>query len=111
MAEDAEQIGPLLFVSNPDYPYPFDVPIAPHFWMEEQSGALAEAVEIYMCGETLLPSHRTLLQIYLRQYLERTLLASGANRAMLLARIDRLRTTQEIEHFADELADLGVEPF
>lgn len=111
MAEQPEQIGPLLFVPNPDYPYPFAVPMPPRFWMEEQSGALAEAVEIYMRGEMLLVSHRDLLQLYLRQYLERAVLASGADRSRLLTRIDRLRTTQEIERFADELSELGVEPF
>ncbi len=111
MAEEAEQIGPLLFVPDPEYPYPFDVPQPPRFWMEEQTGALAEAVAIYMRGEPISPAHRDLLRLYLRQYLERAIIADKDSRKRLLARIDKLRTTADVERFADELAEVGVEPF
>lgn len=111
MAEDAEQIGPLHFAPNPDYPYPFEVEVPPRFWMEEQSGTLADAVEPYMRGEKLSPQQVEIMRIYLRQYVERAVLASNANRAKLLTRIDKLRNTSDIIHFADELAEWGVEPF
>lgn len=111
MTEEPEQIGPLLFVPNADYPYPFEVPQPPRFWMEEQSGLLKEAVEIYMRSEPLGPAQIEVLHIYLRQYLERAVLASDANRDKLLARIAKLQKTSDIERFADELAEWGVEPF
>lgn len=111
MSEEPEQIGELVFVPNPDYPYPFDVPRAPRFWMEEQTGVLAEAVETYMRGEPLSAVHRDLIHLYLRQYLERAVLTGDAHRNKLLARVDKLRTTHDIERFADELAEVGVEPF
>ncbi len=111
MVEAPEQIGALVFVANPDYPYPFDVPKAPRFWMEEQTGALAAAVETYLRGEALTTAHRALLQLYLRQYLERTILPSDANRSLLLSQVEKVRTTHDIERFAEELAEWGVEPF
>jgi hypothetical protein len=111
MTEEPEQIGPLHFVPNADYPYPFEVPQPPRFWMEEQSGLLKEAVETYMRSEPLSPAQVEVLQMYLRQYLERAVLASDANRDKLLARIAKLRKTSDIERFADDLAEWGVEPF
>ncbi len=110
MTEEPEQIGPLRFVPNPDYPYPFEVPVPPRFWMEEQSGALAEVVEIYMRSEPLNPEQLDLLRLYLRQYLERAVLASGAQRGKLLTRLDRLKKTADVERLIDELAEWGVEP-
>jgi hypothetical protein len=111
MSDETEQIGPLRFASNPDYPYPFEVPVPPRFWMDEQTGMLTEAVEVYLRSEPLEPEQFNLLRLYLRQYLERAVLASGANRTKLLARIDKLRSTSDIERFADELSEWGVEPF
>lgn len=111
MPEEPEQIGPLTFVPNPDYPYPFDVQKPPRFWMEEQSGTLAEAVERYMQGEVLSVDHRDLIKLYLRQYLERAVLGTNARRERLLARVDTLRSRQDIERFADDLSEIGVEPF
>jgi hypothetical protein len=111
MTQEPEQIGPLYFVPNTDYPYPFDVPAAPRFWMEEQTGALAEAVEVYLRSEPLTSEQLSLLLIYLRQYLERAVLASDANRPKLLARIDKLKRTSDVERFVEELAEWGVEPF
>jgi hypothetical protein len=108
---DAEQIGPLHFVPSDDYPYPFEVPVPPRFWMEEQTGALAEAVETYMRSEPLSEQQLDLLRLYLRQYIERAVLSVGTNRNKLLARIEKLRRTSDIERFADELAECGVEPF
>jgi hypothetical protein len=111
MSEEPEQIGPLIFTPNSDYPYPFAVSVPPRFWMEEQTGALADAVEVYFRSDPLQPAQLKLLQLYLRQYIERAVLASDANRTKLLARIDKLRTTADIERFADDLAEWGVEPF
>lgn len=42
MTEEPEQIGPLHFTPNPNYPYPFAVPVPPRFWLDEQTGTLAE---------------------------------------------------------------------
>jgi hypothetical protein len=111
MSNEPEQIGPLRFLPNADYPYPFEVPVPPRFWMEEETGALSEAVEVYLRSEPLHPEQVDLLHLYLRQYLERAVLASGANREKLLARIDKLRSTSHIERFVDELSEWGVEPF
>jgi hypothetical protein len=111
MSEEAEQIGPLRFVPNADYPYPFSVAVPPRFWMEEQTGLLAAAVEIYLRSEPLSREQVDLLRLYLRQYLERAIMASDANRGKLLSRIDKLRSTSNIEAFVDELAEWGVEPF
>lgn len=108
---EPEQIGPFVFVANPDYPYPFAVPQPPRFWMEEQTGVLSELVETYMNGEALTAEQLELIRIYLRQYLERAVLASDADRNRLLARIPKLRSTGDVERFADELSEWGVEPF
>jgi hypothetical protein len=111
MTYEPEQIGPLRFVPNADYPYPFEVPQPPRFWMEEESGRLAEAVEVYLRSEPLDAEQLELLRLYLRQYLERAVISSDANRPRLLTRIAKLRRTSDIERFADELAEVGVEPF
>lgn len=111
LAPGAEQIGPLVFVANAEYPYPFDVPTPPRFWMEEQTGALSDAVDAYMNGEKLTPGQLELIKLYLTQYLERAVLAHDANRGVLLGRVAKLRTTHEIEEFADHLAEFGAEVF
>lgn len=111
MTQEPEQIGPLVFVANPDYPYPFEVAEAPRFWMEEQTGALADAVETYLSGETLQAEQMDLIKIYLRQYLERAVIADNADRSRLLSRVERLRQSHDLERFADELSEWGVEAF
>ena len=108
---DGEQIGPLHFVPNPNYPYPFKVMPPPRFWMEETTGALADAVETYMNGERLSPEQLDLIKLYLRQYLERAVLASDANRKLLLSRVNKLSTTADVEAFADEVSEYGAEVF
>ena len=111
MSQEPEQIGDLFYAFNPDYPYPFPVAQPPHYWMSEQSGKLAEAVEQYFSGEALTPTALDLMRQYLRQYIERAVMTGEANRAVLLSRVAALRTTRDIERFADELSELGVEPF
>lgn len=106
-----EQIGDLVFVRDPAYPYPFTVEIAPHFWMTEQTGKLADAVESYFQGIDPTPVQRTALQHYLTQYIERALLLPGQNRKLLLQKVSQLRTQRDFERFADDLADVGIEPF
>lgn len=108
---DAEQIGPLTFIPDPQYPYPFDVPQPPRFWMEETSGQLAEAVEVYMRDEPLSSAQLDLLRLYLRQYLERAVMAGEEQRQRFLNRIEKLRKTRDIERLAGELSEFGVEPF
>ena len=110
MAEQ-EQIGPFIFVPNADYPYPFDVELPPRFWMEETTGALAEAVNAYIDGERLEPTQVELIRLYLKQYIERAVLAGDVNRNLLLQRLPKLRTARDIENFADEIAEQGIEPF
>lgn len=111
LPESAEVIGPLVFVPNPDYPYPFPVARPPRFWMEETTGRLAAAIEQYMQGEPLSADQLEVMKLYLKQYLERAVIEGSADRKRLLSRIDRLRTTRDIERFADELSEVGVEPF
>lgn len=111
MQNESEQIGPLIFVPNSDYPYPFTVEKPPHFWMEEQTGTLAEAVNTYMNGEQLKGAQLELIKIYLRQYIERAIMGEGADRRRLLSAIERLRTTHDVEQFADEVSEFGVEAF
>ncbi|MEF3275693.1 MAG: hypothetical protein K6356_15090 [Chloroflexus sp.] len=111
LSDQAEVIGPLVFVPNPDYPYPFPVARPPRFWMEETTGILAAAVERYMQGEPLSADQLDVIKLYLKQYLERAVIEDSADRKRLLSRIDRLRTTRDIERFADELSEVGVEPF
>ncbi|WP_129670649.1 hypothetical protein [Candidatus Chloroploca sp. Khr17] len=106
-----EQIGPLVFVENLEYPYPFAVEQPPRFWMEETTGVLAAAIEVYMRGEKLAPAQLELIQIYLRQYLERAVIAEDAMRSRLLDRIGRVRTIGDLERLADSLSEAGVEPF
>lgn len=108
---DAEQIGPLIFVANPDYPYPFKVETPPRFWMEETTGALSAAVDAYMNGERISTEQLQLLKLYLRQFIERALLAPEANRRLLLSKIDKLKTTADIENFGDEISEFGAEVF
>src|SRR5215217_9492990 len=106
-----EQIGELIYAPNADYPYPFPVEHPPHYWMTEQTGRLAEAVESYVGGEPLAPESLDLLRQYLRQYLERAVMTGDANRKVLIGKLATLRTAREIERFTDELAEIGVEPF
>lgn len=108
---EAEQIGPLMFVANADYPYPFEVETPPRFWMEETTGALGNAVDAYMDGEKLSPDQLSLIKIYLRQYIERALLAPDANKKVLLSRIDKIKSTADVERFADEVSEYGAEVF
>jgi hypothetical protein len=79
--------------------------------MEEQTGVLADAVETYMRSEPLDGQQLDLLRLYLRQYIERAVLSVGTDRNKLLSRIEKLRRTSDIERFAEELAECGVEPF
>ena len=111
MSQEPEQIGDLIYITNPEYPYPFPVAHPPHYWMTEQTGALADAVERYINGEPLLAREIELLRQYLRQYLERAVMTGDANRSALLRRLADLRSARDIERFADELAEIGVEPF
>jgi ABC-type phosphate/phosphonate transport system ATPase subunit len=46
-----------------------------------------------------------------RQYIERAVMTGDANRTTFLSRILALRSTRDIERFADELAEVGIEPF
>ncbi len=111
MSQEPEQIGDLIYAFNPDYPYPFPVAQPPHYWMSEQSGKLADAVEQYFNGEVLPPAALDVIRQYLRQYIERAVMTGEANRNILLSRAMGLRTTREIERFADDLSEIGVEPF
>lgn len=108
---DAEQIGTLVFVPNPEYPYPFKVATPPRFWMEETSGALNEAVDAYMNGEKLTTEQLNVIKLYLRQYIERAVLSSDANKKLLLSKIDKLKTTADVERYADEISEYGAEVF
>lgn len=108
---EREVIGTLEFVRDAAYPYPFAVPIAPHFWMTEQTGVLADAMESYFHGEMPTPVQRAALITYLRQYVERAILLPGTKRELLLQEINGLRTQREFERFADTLADIGIEAF
>lgn len=111
MQQEPEQIGDLIYDFNPDYPYPFPVDQPPHYWMTEQTGLLAAAVERYFTGEPLPPGELDLIRQYLRQYLERAVMTGDAKRGILLSRVVALRSTRDIERLADELAEIGVEPF
>ena len=106
-----EKIGDLEFVRDAAYPYPFQVEIAPHFWMTEQTGKLADAVESYFQGVDPTPAQRIAMQTYLTQYVMRALLLPGQNRNLLLQKIPQLRSQRDFERFADDLADVGIEPF
>lgn len=68
-------------------------------------------MEVYLRGEDLRPDQLDLIQLYLRQYIERAVLASGANRPKLLSQVEKLRRSADIERFADELSEWGIEPF
>jgi hypothetical protein len=111
MPQEPEQIGDLTYIPNPDYPNPFEVERPPHFWMTEQSGRLEAAVEAYLNGDPLTSATLDLIKQYLRQYLERAVMAGEANRGALLRRLDGLRNNRDIERLADELSEYGVEPF
>lgn len=106
-----EKIGDLEFVRDDAYPYPFKVEIAPHFWMTEQTGRLADAVESYFQGVDPTPVQRTALQTYLTQYITRALLLPGQPRHLYLQKVAQLRSQRDFERFADDLADVGIEPF
>jgi hypothetical protein len=108
---EPEIIGPLTFVENADYPYPFEVTKPPRFWMEETGGALAEAVEVFMRTEDLSSGQMELLKIYLRQYIERAVITDEADRRRLLGRLDKLRGVRDMERFGEDLSEVGVEPF
>jgi hypothetical protein len=111
MTQEPETIGPLVFVPNADYPYPFEVEKPPRFWMEEQTGALAEAIEVYMRSEPLNAEQLTLIKVYLTQYIERAVVEAGTNRKLLLSKVEKLSRIGDIERFADELSEAGIEPF
>ena len=111
MSDDVEQIGELCYRPNPDFPYPLPIERPPHFWMTEETGKLADAVETYLNGDPLSPSDLDVIRQYLRQYVERAILTGDAKRHELLAEIGTLRSAREIEQYADELAEYGAEPF
>jgi len=52
-----------------------------------------------------------LLQSYLRQYVARAVIAEGVDRQTLLRKIETLKNNRDVERFADELAEAGIEPF
>ena len=108
---ETEEIDGLVFASNPEYPYPFKVAQPPRFWMEEQTGVLADAVETYIAGERLSTAQLGAIKVYLRQFIRRAPLTGEAKVHLLLQKLDRLRTTRELEDFADELAEYGAEVF
>ncbi len=107
----SEQIGPLTFIENPDYPYPFDVPLPPRFWMNETTGRLADAVETYLRNDELTPEQMEILKIYLRQYIERAVISDTADRRRLLEQVEMLKRVGDVERFADALSEAGLEPF
>lgn len=109
--DGAEQIDDLIYLPNPDYPYPVPLAQPPHFWMTEQTGKLEVAVERYFGGDALTADDLRLIRAYLRQYIARALMAGDANRNALLREVETLRSHRDIERFADDLADYGVEPF
>ncbi len=106
-----EQIGELVYQPSADYPYQIKTERPPHFWMTEQTGKLSEAVEFYFTGEPISPEHLALIKAYLKQYVERVVMADASQRGAFLQRIGKLRTTRDIENYADELSEYGVEPF
>ena len=108
---EPETIDGLIFVANPEYPYPFKVAKAPRFWMEETTGVLEDAVETYMGGDRLSSSQLNAIKVYLKQFVERAPLTGEANVNRLIQRIERLKTTREVEDFADEIAEFGAEVF
>lgn len=108
---EPEQIGPLVFVPNAEYPYPFEVETPPRFWMEETTGVLNEAVDAYMNGERLSAEQINVIKVYLRQFIERAKLSGAANKRLLISKIDKLSKVSEIERFADEVSEYGAEVF
>lgn len=106
-----EQIGPLIFVENADYPYPFAVERPPRFWMEETTGRLAAAIEVYLRNEALTADQLDLIKLYLRQYIERAVIADTVDRGNLLERVATLKRVGDVERFADMLSEAGLEPF
>lgn len=108
---EPEQIGALVFVPNADYPYPFKTATPPRFWMEETTGALSNAVDAYMNGERLSAAQIEAIKVYLRQFIERAVMAGGANKKLLISKIDKLRTIADVERFADEVSEFGAEVF
>lgn len=110
-AAEPEQIGSLVFVPNPEYPYPFKTPTPPRFWMEETTGALSAAVDAYMNGERLSREQLDVIKLYLKQFIERAVLTGDAKKGVLQTRIDKLKTTADVERFADEVSEYGAEVF
>jgi hypothetical protein len=106
-----EQIGPLIFVENPEYPYPFPVDTPPRFWMEETTGALAAAIEVYMRSEDIDAAQIELLRIYLQQYIERAVMSDPTQRKRFLSRVQTFRGVADLERLAEDLAEVGIEPF
>jgi len=98
-------------VANPEYPYPFKLAKPPRFWMEEQTGVLEDAVETYIAGNPLKPAQLAAIKIYLKQFVERAPLVGEAKVNLLSQKVDRLKTTRDIENFADEVAEFGAEVF
>lgn len=108
---EPETIGNLVFIANPEYPYPFKVARPPRFWMEEQTGVLENAVETYLNGDPLSAAQLAAIKVYLKQFAERAPLTGEAKVHLLVQKIDRLKTTRDIEDFADEIAEFGAEVF
>ncbi len=108
---EPETIGALHFVANPEYPYPFKLAKPPRFWMEEQTGVLEDAVETYIAGSPLKPAQLAAIKLYLKQFVERAPLVGEAKVNLLTQKVDRLKTTRDIENFADEVAEFGAEVF
>lgn len=108
---DPETIAGLVFVANPEYPYPFKIPNPPRFWMEEQTGVLEDAVETYLEGDRLSPAQLAAIKTYLKQFVQRAPLAGDAKVHLLVQKIDRLQSTRDVQNFAEDVAELGAEVF
>ena len=64
-----------------------------------------------MRAEDLEPAQLELIKLYLRQYVERAVMAHDADRRKFLERIEKLRRVADVERLADSLSEAGVEPF
>ena len=70
-----------------------------------------DGVETYLEGGGLSPGQLAAIKVYLKQFVERAPLTGDAKVHLLVQQIDRLRTTRDIEDFADEVAEYGAEVF
>lgn len=78
------------------------------YWMNETSGVLRPVVERYLNGGALNANDVAVMRAYLRQWM------AGSFRGPMIddlrARVDEIRTTDDLVRWLEDALDAGIDP-